>query len=56
MNEQKQKCLQEKYEEAQKEINRLQLLWAEKEDKIKELESELYFCRRNRHMENIVGK
>ena len=53
----------EKYEEAQKEINRLQILWAKQSDEIRELKQKLeqqtqdfYFDMRNRQMEIEVLK
>tara|TARA_Y100001963_G_scaffold25697_1_gene34841 strand:+ start:522 stop:812 length:291 start_codon:yes stop_codon:yes gene_type:complete len=41
----------EKYEEAQKEINRLQILWAKKSDEIRELKKQYYFDMRNKQVE-----
>ena len=41
----------EKYEEAQKEINRLQILWAKQSDEIRELKKEYYFGMRNKQIE-----
>ena len=46
----------EKYEEAQKEINRLQLLWAKKSDEIRELKKQYYFDMRNKQIEIEVLK
>ena len=41
----------EKYEEAQKEINRLQILWAKQSDEIRELKQHYYFDMRNKQVE-----
>ena len=41
----------EKYEEAQKEINRLQILWAKQSDEIRELKKQYYFDMRNKQVE-----
>tara|TARA_Y100000593_G_scaffold9617_1_gene17436 strand:+ start:140 stop:613 length:474 start_codon:yes stop_codon:yes gene_type:complete len=42
---------EEKVEEAQKEINRLQILWAKQSDEIRELKQHYYFDMRNKQVE-----